>query len=245
MNEEINGITNRSEKMKQKLDNQIETNKILEKENADLKNQVLKIKLDLSQEIKNTNSIQDSFDNYKKATKEKYSKLQEIANDFDNMKEDMDLQYKILENELKSLKMTSSVSENAIKQDLEAANNKIKELESIIDESKQELQSQEEKRKSLEEEINLLNNNKKDLENKLKEKKQNKSVSQSNGNSTIYPKYIRKVLLQFFLQDGSTRESLIPVILNLVECDDKLIQQAKRRWAESNQLFSFSFFSKK
>lgn len=62
--------------------------------------------------------------------------------------------------------------------------------------------------------------------------------------STLFPGYMRKVLLQFFLQDGSTREALIPVILNLVECDDKLVQQAKRSWAESQQIVSrpFHFF---
>ena len=67
------------------------------------------------------------------------------------------------------------------------------------------------------------------------------NINDSSGNlnqnaDSIYPKYIRKVLLQFFLQDGSTREALIPVILNLVGCDENMIQKAKRSLAESNQI---------
>ncbi|EAY04115.1 hypothetical protein TVAG_483530 [Trichomonas vaginalis G3] len=59
--------------------------------------------------------------------------------------------------------------------------------------------------------------------------------------SSIFPGYMRKVLLQFFIQDGSTRESLISIILNLVECDDKLIRQAQRSWRDSNQIITHFF----
>jgi chromosome segregation ATPase len=64
--------------------------------------------------------------------------------------------------------------------------------------------------------------------------------------TAVFPEYIRKVLLQFFIQDGSTREALIPVILNIVECDQKQVNQAMRCWAESNQIIThaFSFFGK-
>ena len=56
--------------------------------------------------------------------------------------------------------------------------------------------------------------------------------------SPIFPDYLRKVLLEFFIQDGSTRKQLIPVILNLVQCDEKQVNQAVRYWADSNQIIS-------
>ncbi|KAH0793679.1 viral A-type inclusion protein [Histomonas meleagridis] len=71
-----------------------------------------------------------------------------------------------------------------------------------------------------------------------------KPTKQSQGSSNVFPEYVRKVLLQFFIQNGETREALIPVILKIVECDDKQILKAQRCWAESNQIISkpFSFF---
>jgi chromosome segregation ATPase len=64
--------------------------------------------------------------------------------------------------------------------------------------------------------------------------------------SAVFPDYIRKLLLQFFIQDGSTREALIPVILAIVQCDRQQITQATRAWVNSNQIIShaFSFFGK-
>lgn len=59
--------------------------------------------------------------------------------------------------------------------------------------------------------------------------------------SPVFPDYIRKVLLQFFLQTGSPREQLIPIILQLVECSDTQIQQAQRCWASNTQVISKAF----
>jgi chromosome segregation ATPase len=55
--------------------------------------------------------------------------------------------------------------------------------------------------------------------------------------------YLKKVLLQFFLQEASARDALIPVLLKLVECSDEEIQVALRKWNESFQMFSRSFWS--
>jgi len=37
---------------------------------------------------------------------------------------------------------------------------------------------------------------------------------------SIYVSYLKKVLLQFFLQNEQTRESLISMILSIVGCDE-------------------------
>jgi hypothetical protein len=53
--------------------------------------------------------------------------------------------------------------------------------------------------------------------------------------------YLRKVLLQFFVQDGKTRDTLVPVILSVVGCDDDQIQGAIHQWTQSNQLINQAF----
>jgi uncharacterized coiled-coil protein SlyX len=50
---------------------------------------------------------------------------------------------------------------------------------------------------------------------------------------TITDAYLKRVLLQFFLQDDATREPLIPLILELVGCTEQHILAAKRQWQRS------------
>jgi chromosome segregation ATPase len=45
--------------------------------------------------------------------------------------------------------------------------------------------------------------------------------------------YLKRVLLQFFLQDDATREELIPLILELVGCTEQHILAAQRQWQRS------------
>jgi hypothetical protein len=47
---------------------------------------------------------------------------------------------------------------------------------------------------------------------------------------------IKSMFLQFFLQEGSAREELIPVILQLVGCTSQEIGIALRKWSESHPL---------
>ena len=65
-----------------------------------------------------------------------------------------------------------------------------------------------------------------------------KKHSQTNSMDLTHVSYLKKVLLQFFLQDGKTRESLIPMILSLVGCDEAQIQGCVKIWKESNQLIN-------
>jgi hypothetical protein len=65
--------------------------------------------------------------------------------------------------------------------------------------------------------------------------------SQPGKEATMESPYLKKVLLQFFLQDPSARDSLVAVILRLVGCTEEEVQVAHRKWNESNQLVSRSF----
>jgi hypothetical protein len=66
------------------------------------------------------------------------------------------------------------------------------------------------------------------------------------GNGTLSPPpkrmtemmrvYLKRVLLQFFLQDASKRAPLIPVILNLVGCNEKQISTVQRVWLKRNNV---------
>ena len=56
--------------------------------------------------------------------------------------------------------------------------------------------------------------------------------------------YLKRVLLQFFLQDDSKRDSLVPLILELAGCSEQQIETATRQWQRTAQLRSkgTSFF---
>jgi vacuolar-type H+-ATPase subunit I/STV1 len=107
-----------------------------------------------------------------------------------------------------------------------------KKLELAKHRTDQKLQSVESEKRQFAERIAALEND--------------RSPERAGSSSSVFPDYIRKVLLQFFIQDGSTRDALIPVILAIVQCDQKQIGQAMRCWTGSNQIIShaFSFFGK-
>ena len=50
--------------------------------------------------------------------------------------------------------------------------------------------------------------------------------------------YLKRVLLEFFIGDGSTQERLIPVILQLLDCTPDQITAASRSYAEGRQIIS-------
>jgi hypothetical protein len=47
--------------------------------------------------------------------------------------------------------------------------------------------------------------------------------------------YLKRVLLQFFLQDDATRQQLVPLILELVGCNEQQIAAAVRQWHRSTK----------
>jgi hypothetical protein len=48
--------------------------------------------------------------------------------------------------------------------------------------------------------------------------------------------YLKSTLIQFFGRDAGTRDGLIPLILELVGCNERQIRTAQRHWERSNQL---------
>ena len=52
--------------------------------------------------------------------------------------------------------------------------------------------------------------------------------------------YLKRVLLQFFLQDESKRSELVPLILELAGCTEQQIMAATRQWERSVRLASKS-----
>jgi chromosome segregation ATPase len=54
--------------------------------------------------------------------------------------------------------------------------------------------------------------------------------------------YLKRSMLQFFLQDEPKREAMIPMILELVGCNEHQIATAQRQWARSHQFFSRGLF---
>jgi hypothetical protein len=74
---------------------------------------------------------------------------------------------------------------------------------------------------------------------KLRAKLGGKSATKREPSMTPY---LKKVCLQFFIQDAPTRNSLIPVILKLINCSDEEIQIALRKWTDSQQLLSRGFW---
>jgi len=56
----------------------------------------------------------------------------------------------------------------------------------------------------------------------------------------IMQSYLKRVLLQFFLQDDSKRSALVSLILELVGCSDSQIIAAQKKWDKENQFLQKS-----
>jgi hypothetical protein len=54
--------------------------------------------------------------------------------------------------------------------------------------------------------------------------------------------YLKRVMLQFFLQDEAKREAMIPIVLELVGCNEHQITTAQRQWARSQSFLARPFF---
>ncbi|KAK8893570.1 hypothetical protein M9Y10_021993 [Tritrichomonas musculus] len=152
------------------------------------------------------------------------------------------------EKESKRLKDLSETLEN---KDIEMREREvaIEKFQKELDEFKQEkekLKPQFDLQAELDEASNNFLNASK-LNAKLQEKNKkllNKIQLIKKSGLQVNSDYLKKVLLQFFLQDDlQTRSSLIPVMLRLVQCEDKEIQVAMKKWADSQQIVNRSFWS--
>ena len=77
---------------------------------------------------------------------------------------------------------------------------------------------------------------------KEKETKPKKTSKDNDEDSKIINKYLRRVLLQFFLQDDSKKDQLIPLILELAGCTDQQISTAIRQWQRTTTNTKKIFF---
>ena len=62
------------------------------------------------------------------------------------------------------------------------------------------------------------------------------TTQQSNKGKGVMDTYLKRTLMQFFLQDEQTRVSLIPMILELVGCTPQQIATAQRQWERTHQI---------
>ena len=65
---------------------------------------------------------------------------------------------------------------------------------------------------------------------------------QAKPNPDISQNYMKKMLLQFFLTEEKDRESMIPIILKFVGCDDMQVLCAKRKWSETHSFINKGWF---
>jgi predicted nucleic acid-binding Zn-ribbon protein len=187
--------------------------------------------------------IQNELDSMRKKTNEQLMALQNQIHELQLLNGDLEARSKLSENEVSTIRTTAEYREREllarVDQLLQASEASAGQVAQLMKQRKKnEIQ-----RRELAKRVSQLEVEKSEIQQKC-EAMHKELEGQTGAHASVFPRYIRKVLLEFFLQDGSTREALIPVILNLVECDEKLIQQAKRSWAESTQIIShaFSFF---
>ena len=67
---------------------------------------------------------------------------------------------------------------------------------------------------------------------------QAKAAREKQAEQPLLKVYLRQVLTEFFIADTSTQVTLIPVILQLLECTPEQIQAAQRSFADGKQIFS-------
>lgn len=227
-----------------KVNNNLSEIQELRQSNDELKSQYDTMKRDLHAEKLSNETLQSSLE----------EKSKRIRNLEERNKEKLDFSTE-LQNAYERIKQENEKLKKE-KEDFENSNNsKLQELEAQLTETRASLEAEsvkvqnltkqrdkaESARRVSDKKVAALEQEKTKLTTRLSAVEKDRKHSTQGSNSSIFPNYIRKVLLQFFLQDGSTRESLIPVILNLVECDEKIIRQAQRSWRESNQFISHLF----
>jgi chromosome segregation ATPase len=242
--EERDKILAQNEELTDKIRAFKQSEKLFQRDLADSRQQVTKLKSDFQNSERAKQLVQNELESVRKKANEQLLSLRSQVEELELLTGDLLAKSKLTENEVNTIKTTAEYRER----DLMA---KIEQLQQVNEASAgQILQLKKSKKKStvhhkeLAQLVTRLEAEKAELQQKCEMLHKELQVQTGVADAEIFPRYIRKVLLQFFLQDGSTREALIPVILSLVKCDEKLIQQAKRSWAESTQIIShaYSFF---
>jgi chromosome segregation ATPase len=239
--EDRDRLATRHENQKAKHHEQRQLAQTLQKELTELRPQLQRVRSDLQNSATAAIRLQSELDSFKRKAREDVVALENKVADLQAFNEDLERQVKLVESEVVTWKTLAERTEREMTAKLAVATEAANANSDLIARLTKQKQKSEVRRHELGKQLTQLQAQKTELERTCESLQ--KQISGRTGASTtaVFPTYIRKVLLQFFLQDGSTREALVPVILNLVECDDKLIQQAKRSWAESTQIISHPF----
>ncbi|KAH0794689.1 viral A-type inclusion protein [Histomonas meleagridis] len=174
-----------------------------------------------------------------------------------------------LEQQLNDTENVTSIKERNISNSNENVNElqmKNKKLEKMLKKSNQLYAELLEKSILLQQELNnsnIENKNKEKhykiqtqqmfyIDNKIKKNENDENeLKKENGvnhrnrdaeNDSTMRMYLRRSMLQFFLQDDAKKEAMIPMILELVGCTQQQIATAQRQWARSHQLFAKTSF---
>ena len=214
----------------------------MQRELEEAKSQLAKAKSEAQSLQNQAQSLQTELDLARKKLNEREIHFHNMSEDLRLLNEDTQTNLKLVERELEALKETSEQAQKELKEELQAAKTRAEESEAMLANLTKTKKGNETKVHSLEQKIGELMHQKKELAQKAETLEKELGTVRAARESNVQNKYLKKVLLQFFLQDGSTRTALVPVLLSLVECDENLIQQAQRSWAESNQIISRSFF---
>ena len=235
-------LAEKHEKTRAKYKEQKHLASLAQRELEELKAQLGKTKADLQESEKNAQNIQIDLDLTRKKMNEREIHFHSASEDLRALNEDTQTNLKLVERELEALKQTSAQNEKQLVEELQAMKARAEESESMLANLTKTRKGNETKVRSLEMKTAELERQKEDLVQKVDTLQKEITEAKAARDSNVHSKYLKKVMLQFFLQDGSTREALVPVLLSLVGCDEKLIQQAQRNWASSNQIISRSFF---
>lgn len=209
-----------------------------EKKLFDIKNAECEKILALKFEVENTKN-QNEIES--KNILEENEKIAKLNSELEARQEIIEKESKRL-NELSELLDNKEIEINEREISIQKVQNELE----IFNQEKEKLKPQFDLQAELEEASNNFLNASK-LNSKLQEKNKKlilKIQHLKKSGLQVNSDYLKKVLLQFFLQDDlATRNSLIPVMLRLVQCEDKEIQVALKKWSDSQQIVNRSFWN--
>lgn len=163
--------------------------------------------------------------------------------DLQNAYEVMKKQFDSLQNSFNKERSDYDAKIQELKKEIETAKELLSAKDAKIKKLSKKRESTASMKKQYEKKILELENNIKNLQNKPVQLTDNepKPTQVKYTQRKLFSSYLQRVLIQFFIQDGKTRAQLIPVILNLVECDQEIIKKAQKTWTERN---AFGLFHK-
>jgi chromosome segregation ATPase len=239
--EERDKILVENEELSEKIRAFKQSEKLVQRDLADSRQQITKLKTDFQNSEHTKQLMQSELESVRKKVNEQLLSLRNQVEELELLNGDLVAKSNLTENEANTIKTTAEYRERELMA-------KIEQLQQTSDASvgqiarfKKYKKKSEIHQRELTQLVTQLEAEKAELQQKCEMLHKELQGQIGVSDAEIFPRYIRKVLLQFFLQDGSTREALIPVILSLVKCDEKVIQQAKRSWAESTQIISHAY----